>query len=246
MNAVPVFSRDPNDDSESPQSTRRLLLSKELLDKATRLFAEQGYESTTLRDIAEAVGISRPALYHYVSSKEDFLVALVEQSRELATSLIELRRREDLDSIGKLRTLTEFLVRQRAEAPDRFRVLDRSESLLPEETRSEHRHLRQDILRELTGIINEGIASGAFRSVDSRIAAFSVLGMCNWVAWWFRPDSEKEIDDVVREISQSAVIMLQQATLGGAGSPIAQQLLESMRSNVEILERLADNENPVT
>lgn len=246
MSAVPVFSRDLNDGSEPPQSTRRSLLSKELLDKATRLFAEQGYESTTLRDIADAVGISRPALYHYVSSKEDFLVALVEQSRELATSLSELRRREDLDSVGKLRTLTEFLVRQRAEAPDRFRILDRSESLLPEDTRSEHRRLRQDILRELTAIIDEGVGNGAFRPVDSRIAAFSILGMCNWVAWWFRADSEKEIDDVVLEISQSAVSMLRQARLGAAGSPVAQQLLESMRANVEVLERLAGNEDLLT
>lgn len=245
MSAVPVFTRDQNDGSEPPQSTRRSLLSKELLDKATRLFAEQGYESTTLRDIADAVGISRPALYHYVSSKEDFLVALVEQSRALATSLSELRHRGDLDSIGKLRTLTEFLVRQRAEAPDRFRILDRSESLLPEETRSEHRRLRQGILRELTAIIDEGIANGAFRPVDSRIAAFSVLGMCNWVAWWFRSDSEKEIDEVVLEVSRSAVMMLQQAKLGGT-SLVAQQLLESMRSNVETLERLAGEQDGIT
>src|SRR5207244_12090434 len=69
----------------------RQLVTSELLDKATEIFARKGYESPTLADIAGALGISRPALYHYVSSKEELLVLSVEGvSRALAEVLAEL------------------------------------------------------------------------------------------------------------------------------------------------------------
>ena len=41
----------------------------EILEHATRLFAERGYDGTTLQDIADAIGITRPGLYNYISSK---------------------------------------------------------------------------------------------------------------------------------------------------------------------------------
>ena len=48
----------------------------EILEHATRLFAERGYDGTTLQDIADAIGITRPGLYNYISSKEQLLAAL--------------------------------------------------------------------------------------------------------------------------------------------------------------------------
>ncbi|WP_371820999.1 TetR/AcrR family transcriptional regulator [Tsukamurella sp. PLM1] len=99
----------------------------------------KGYDATSLQDIADAVGVSRPALYHYLSSKEDLLVMLVERvSRDLADVIEELRKRSDLAPTEKITLLTEQLVQQRAEHPSQFRILDRSEMMLPEEAGAEH------------------------------------------------------------------------------------------------------------
>ena len=49
----------------------------EILEHATRLFAERGYDGTTLQDIADAIGITRPGLYNYISSKEQLLATLL-------------------------------------------------------------------------------------------------------------------------------------------------------------------------
>jgi AcrR family transcriptional regulator len=49
-------------------SSRRELVMSEILEHATRLFAERGYDGTTLQDIADAIGITRPGLYNYISS----------------------------------------------------------------------------------------------------------------------------------------------------------------------------------
>jgi AcrR family transcriptional regulator len=197
----------PGGDRETRSALSRTLITSELLDKATALFAEKGYETTTLQDIANALGVSRSALYHYVSSKEDLLTMLVEQvSLGLAEVIEELARRRDLSARRKLANVVSLMVRQRAEHPDQFRILDRSETVLPEPARSRHLAARRKVLRELVNVIAAGTEAGEFRRVDPRTAALSVLGMCNWVAWWFRPGSD--VEPVVTAVTDLAAAML--------------------------------------
>lgn len=185
----------------------RQLVTSELLDASTRLFAEKGYESTTLQDIAKALGMSRPALYHYVSSKEELLGMLVEQvSQGFAEVLRQLTERADLSPTEKLDNVVEITVRQRAQHPDQFRILDQSEQVLPEPVRTHHREAKRNVLREVITVIEAGIAAGEFRAVDPRPTALSLLGMCNWVAWWF-PHSG-EVEPVVASVTGLARAML--------------------------------------
>ncbi|MEU5397975.1 TetR/AcrR family transcriptional regulator [Streptomyces sp. NPDC005963] len=194
-------------DRTNRSALSRQLVTSELLDKATELFAEKGYESTTLLDIANALGISRPGLYNYVRSKEELLGMLVEQvSRGLAEVLEHLSGRADLSPTEKLMTVVALLVRQRAEHPDQFRILDRSETVLPEPAGTEHREAKRKVLREVVKVVEAGIESGEFRSVDARTAALSLLGMCNWVAWWFSRGAD--VDAVVDTITDLATAML--------------------------------------
>src|ERR1700678_4792608 len=81
-------------------SSRRELVMSEILEHATRLFAERGYDGTTLQDIAAAVGITRPGLYNYISSKEQLLAELVRDvSESTAHSVHAARLRTDLSSV---------------------------------------------------------------------------------------------------------------------------------------------------
>lgn len=214
---------------------RRALVTTELLDQATHLFATQGYEATTLQDIADAMGVSRPALYHYVNSKDELLTMLVKQvSQSLAEVLSDLAARPDLAPTDKLREVTGLLVRQRAEHPDQFRILDRSETVLPEPARSEHIEAKRQVLHQMTAIIDEGARSGEFMAVDSRTAALSLLGMCNWVAWWFRPGTD--IGPVVSMYTDFAERML---AAGGTVVPSAAgHLVKEIKSRVDQLENL--------
>ncbi|MGW4032744.1 TetR family transcriptional regulator [Streptomyces sp. NPDC004838] len=224
-------------------TARHALVTREVLEKATLLFAENGYETTTLQDVAKAVGVTRTALYHYVTSKEELLAMLVEQmSLNLAESLAALRSREDLTPEGKLRELTDMLVRQRAESPHQFRVHDQTESALPEPLRSRHRQARRDVLAALSGVIEEGIESGEFKPLDPKVAAFSVLGMCNWVAWWYHPGPDYDIDTVTRQISQSAVDMVVAVDAPRRPVDSARSALAMARSSLDALERLLPGE----
>lgn len=209
-------------------------MTSELLDKATELFAAKGYETTTLQDIADAVGVSRSALYHYVSSKDELLTVLVEQvSRGLAEVLEELAARQDLSAREKLVNVVGLMVHQRAEHPDQFRILDRSETVLPEPAGTEHLEAKRTVVRELVKMIVTGTESGDFRQVDARTAALSILGMCNWVAWWFRPGSD--IQPVVETITGFAESML--VADNGLRDPQSRKLLQQLQRVAADLER---------
>lgn len=216
---------------------RRELIVGEVLDTATELFAVKGYEATSLQDIADAVGVSRPALYHYLSSKEDLLVMLVEGvSQSLAEVLGELRERPDLTPSEKISMVTEQLVRQRVQHPGRFRILDRSETVLPEPARTDHAEAKRRVLREVVTIIEEGVRAGQFAPTDSRTTALSVIGMCNWVAWWVRPEDAVRMESIASTIDTLVTRMLslpaQDAADGAPG------LINEIRDRLDRLEPL--------
>jgi AcrR family transcriptional regulator len=210
----------------------------EILEHATRLFAERGYDGTTLQDIADAIGITRPGLYNYISSKEQLLAALVtDVSENTAHTVRAVRLRTDLSSVEKLRTVVRALVLQRAGAPERFRVLDRTEAALPEEVAALHLKARREVLAEMRTIIEEGVSRGEFRPRDERLAALSVIGMCNWVAWWFHPGSSHPAEPVADQLAQNAVDMLAYPQGTGPPATAPHRALQMVRENLDYLER---------
>jgi AcrR family transcriptional regulator len=219
-------------------SSRRELMTSEILEHATRLFAARGYDGTTLQDIADAIGITRPGLYHYISSKEELLAELVREVSENSVHLVrEVRLRADLSSVEKLRAVVRALVLQRAGAPERFRVLDRTEAALPEGIAAQHLKARREVLAEMRTIIEEGIARGEFRPRDERLAALSVIGMCNWVAWWFHPGPDHPAEPVADQLANNAVDMLAYPDGTAPLATAPHRALQSMRQNLDYLER---------
>lgn len=220
---------------------RRELMSAELLGKAAELFAERGFSGTPLQEVADALGISRPALYHYVLSKDALLEQLVEGStQDTAAALAALRADDELEPPDKLRRAIVDMVGRIAENPARFVLLDRSERHLPEAVGEEHRQLKRAVLRDLTAIIAEGIERGAFRSVDEEVTAFAILGMCNWVAWWWRPSRKGGPEHVAEEYAE--LVLRGLLHRDAAEDTSVQATIARLREDLARLERLVEAE----
>src|SRR5690242_21930048 len=67
---------------------------QEIVEAAARVFHEKGYESTSIQDIADAVGILKGSLYYYITSKEDLLFEIIRGVHEEALKNLELRSEE--------------------------------------------------------------------------------------------------------------------------------------------------------
>ncbi|MFF0147894.1 TetR family transcriptional regulator [Amycolatopsis sulphurea] len=220
-------------------TTRRELVENELYEHATRLFAERGFAGTSLQDIADALGITRPALYHYVKSKDELLAKLVTEVTSGPLDELNALAAQHADPVDTLRRIVAVLVGRRATQPERFRLLIRSEAELPAELTEAYDTDRRAVLKTIAGVIDDGVRAGSFRPVDARVAALGVLGMCNWVAWWFHPGGRDTAEGVTEQLADMAVGALQRpGEAPGETGPAA--VIKQLRADLDHLERLLD------
>ncbi len=214
---------------------RRIPMDAEIYTAATQLFATRGYANTSLQDIAAAVGLSRPALYHYISSKEDILAKLfVEFTESRVNEHAGVIANRALSATEKLRRMVASTVRSIAEHPQRFRLLDQCESHLPDRLMKKHRAGKRAVRDGFIAVIAEGTASGQFRAVDPTRTAFALIGMCTWVAWWFTSTNPAEIEAVVHD---SVDLALHAVTAGAAPALVnPRAAIAEMRRQLDQLE----------
>jgi AcrR family transcriptional regulator len=223
---------------EGRVNTRRSLVEQEIYDQATKLFAERGFAGTSFQDIADAVGLTRPALYHYVRGKDELLAKLVaEVTEDAAAGIAAEADRRDVDAAQKIRSIVAATVRRQGEHAARFRLLVRSEADLPPGIAAKHAAGRRAVLKSVASVISDGVDQGVFRDVDPRVAALGVLGMLNWVAWWYQPGGRDDLGMVCEELAELAVNGLRRRDgQGPAQSPA--EAIAIVREDLDRLERL--------
>ena len=159
----------------------------EILRAALRAFREKGYHSTTLDDIAEHVGVCKTALYHYFPDKEAILYECHRESLAEVRRLLAIAGKSTDSASARLSLVIREHVRVMIEtlegSPLAFEV-----TALSLEHQDEVIQARDKYERGLRKIIDDGIGTGEFRQVDSKIAVFAMLGAINWIARWYRPD----------------------------------------------------------
>ncbi|GAA2365916.1 TetR/AcrR family transcriptional regulator [Dactylosporangium salmoneum] len=223
-------------------STRGVAARAAILEQAARLFAERGFEGTSLLDIAQAAELTRPALYHYFASKDEILATLVEQESAGAAEKLREIAAGELDPTERLRAAIHELVLDRAAAPERFRMLDRSERALPPPIAERHVHAKRTALAAVTGIIAAGIRAGEFRETDERMAALAVIGMCNWVAWWYHPGRDPEPAAVAAALAEQAVASVARPEHRRPPEPGVRGAIAQLRQDLDHLSRIVDAE----
>ena len=216
---------------------RRDVLTTEVLDKAAGLFATRGFAATSLQDIATEVGLSRTSMYYYFPSKEALLDALIRGVTQRTTSIFaELEGTPDRSHTERLAQAARQLVMWVTDPHTHFKLLDRSESELPDDLAAVHRDAKRRVLSRMTSMIEDGTRSGEFRTLDARVAAFAILGMCNWTAWWFSPAGELDRKEVADTIAGLAVASVRRPASPGQPDDLA-SLLASIRGSLDLIEQ---------
>jgi AcrR family transcriptional regulator len=159
--------------------------------------------------VAEELGTARTALYHYFKSKDELLVALItECAAEARQTLVGARGDSPADRLWEaVRRLAAFAI----EHPERVRLLDVAAELPPQAERTA-RKLNRLFFSDLKDLIQAGIDTGDFPSVDAGVAAHAIVGSTRSLVWWFNPAGPRSADYVARQIAESALHGL----LGGA------------------------------
>jgi AcrR family transcriptional regulator len=155
---------------------------------ALRLFREKGYHATSMQDIAAAVGLYKGSLYHYIGGKEELLVRVFE--RAMGSLLGEVERIVADTSVrpsAQLRLVVQAHVEAVCENLDALTVYLHEFRALAGETLANVRAQRERYRQLVSEIVERGVRLGEFSTSDVDIATLGLLGMCNWVAQWYRP-----------------------------------------------------------
>jgi AcrR family transcriptional regulator len=222
-----------------PTRQRTTQLRRAMLETAAQMFADKGYLGTNLRDIADALGMSRPGLYYHFPSKEKLLEAIIEEltlssERELA----RIAREKQGEPEEALRLVVRITTLWLLDHQVFFRVLDRSESDLPADLKASNEASKRKNLAHLVGIIERGIAVGTFRPVDPHVAALAIAGMRNWTAWWYKPDGRLTPAEIADMLAEMAVRSVRRVDAHRSRSEKIEDALRILREDVAHLDYL--------
>jgi AcrR family transcriptional regulator len=232
-------------DRSGTASTRKQLMENEVLEHATRLFAERGFAGTSLQDVATSMGLKRPALYYYFKSKEELLDRLIAQAvTDPANQLRDIAAQLDLDPAERLHAIAHRIVTVTLNHTDRFLVLVKSESELSPATRQKFDDSRREATNIVTAVIEEGIEAGLFRAVDPRVAAFTVYGICNWAAWWYNPERHDSIESVADQLADTALAGLQRNGERTTKPLTTRAAIAALRDDLDRLEETLEPTRP--
>jgi AcrR family transcriptional regulator len=166
---------------------QRALKREAVLRAAARLFNEKGYAASTLDEVAERLGVSKPTIYYYAESKDAILLDCVRIGLEMLQTAIRAVDAKGGRAIDKLIAA----MRQYAEIATLdfgMCVIRVGEESLPPESRRKVRLMKAGLDREFRALIVLGIEEGSIAPCDPKLAAFTLAGALSWIARWYRPD----------------------------------------------------------
>jgi AcrR family transcriptional regulator len=173
---------------------------QKIIDTAAYLFHKKGYISTTLDDVSKKLGLSKAALYHYVSSKDELLSIIYTQTFNNIFMDTNKISNMDLPPDEKLRLILHKHIKNIIiKSLPMFSVFFSEETQLPEKDYQKIREEKRKYNRIVEEILKEGISKGIFTKVDIKLQSYAILGMCNWIYKWYKPDQKKYTPDQIAD-----------------------------------------------
>jgi len=177
--------------------TRRKASKKEfILKKAAHMFREKGFAATSMRDLAETVGIEAASLYNHIRSKNEMLEAITfEVANRFNTHMDELEA-ENQKIITKIETLLRFHIRQMIDHFEEVVVCDREWKHLNEPYLSNFHNQRRTYRKRFAAIIEEGIKKNELKKIDAPTAVLIMLHAVNGIESWHRSRAKIDAQDL--------------------------------------------------
>ena len=168
-----------------------MALSRQLIiETAIQLFNIHGYSATSIKDIANELGCTKAALYYHISSKEEILSEIFDQTMTKAEVRLQQLMEQELTVEQRIR---QYIFNQI------MAVFDAGQSIsifFTEKAQLSHENLETINARlhryegAIAAIFLQGIKQGILKPVEVRPTVYGIIGMCNWLHHWYEPEGE--------------------------------------------------------
>lgn len=182
---------------------------EELLQAALDLFSENGFEGTSIRDIAKTLGVSVSVVYHYFQNKEGLWSAILEYSIKALPGKLEAALAGGGHALERFRRLLRTHLVASADYHKESKMFLISHDRMSVDGDKASKEIQKRILGIYIGILDELKQEGWVKAGNTKILAFNILGVVNWQLRWYRPDgpldSEQVYDEMITFILYGAV-----------------------------------------
>jgi AcrR family transcriptional regulator len=166
---------------------------------------QKGYEGTSMNDIAEAAGLTKAGIYHYIRGKEELLFEIMTYAMDNLEQRVIAPAQEIADAEQRLRKIVEGHTTSLLEGVGAITiVLEETPALT-----AAHRRVIKARKRAYFDFIRQTLqqleSEGKLRNVDLTTAAFSLLGMILWISRWYRREGKLSAEQVLADYLEIAI-----------------------------------------
>jgi AcrR family transcriptional regulator len=170
-----------------------------ILDHATEVFYDKGYEGASMRDLSRTSGMSLAGLYYYFQSKERLLYQI--QKHTFSTIVERLRERLENQDDAEQR-IRHFILNHLEYSlanPKAMKVLSHEDDVLKNSLGTEVAAIKRDYYRICVGLLEE-LKRRRGLEFNSRVAVLSLFGMMNWIYTWYNPRVDSNAKDLAQQM----------------------------------------------
>lgn len=157
-----------------------------VIEKAARLFREKGFSATSMRDLAEEVGVEAASLYNHIQSKAEILQDICFRTANLLTQNLEKIELSQVSAIEKITAILRFHIHQMVNNYEEAQVADREWRHLTEPYLSNFKNQRRAYRQRFANIIADGIQKNQIKPIDAPTAVIIMLHAVSGVESWHR------------------------------------------------------------
>lgn len=176
-----------------------------IISKAAKLFREKGFSASSMRDLAEHVGVEAASLYNHISSKAEILQEICFKVANKFMSHIEEVDSSNKDAIAKIEAVLRFHIRQMLHHYEEVYVSDREWKHLTDPYLSNFQNQRRIYRQKIASIIEEGIRNQEIQPIDAPTAVLIMLHAISGIESWHR--SRKKISGEMLEDNMVLILI---------------------------------------
>lgn len=165
---------------------------------ALEMFLQRGYAGTSMKALAEQLGISAPALYWYFPSKEDLYMSVIETAMQDFLTSVRQSITED-DPVLKLGQMVRAHVTWQLQQSDVARAFDLTVNVqalnpdVPADRLEPIVTMESDYVQEFRAVLQQGMDEGVMEIEDVRTTTFAIITLCEYAHTWFNPQGSMSV-----------------------------------------------------
>ena len=172
-----------------------------ILIEAAKLFKAKGYSATSMRDLADKVGLEAASLYNHIRSKEDILQEICfDIAARYVAQLTDIEANNDT-TVAKLKALIHLHITMIAGNREEVYVCNNEWKHLTEPHLAQFKEVRRGYETRFLNIIKKGIEQGELQAVNPTTALYTILSSVRWVEIWYQPDRGIAVEEIAKDIS---------------------------------------------